>query len=509
MNPQNYHRKKSTNYMKDRIIRFFGNEKMLVMLLLVGLAIFFLIILSKTEGYIGGADTLTHYEFSRYSWLYPEFLLHHWAKPVFTLLTSPFAQFGHDGMAVFNLIMGLISCLLVWLTARKLDYKNSYISPILLMFMPIYTLLVLSGLTEVLFGLNIILTTYLLVDKKFMWAAIAISFSPLVRTEGIIMIPVFGLYFLIMKQWKQVPWLLTGSLIYSIIGYFYYNDFFWLITQMPYAGDTNPFYGTGGILYYFIASPKIFGSVSSFLFALGVLQVIGTLGWKIFKGEIKEPQKDTDEFLLIVLPSIIFFLAHMIMWWSGIGQSLGMHRYMISIMPLGAIMSLKAVNGLIWLVSRINAKKIVRIITILLILLLVVSQPFKILPEFPHKFGIMDKVMYDGANFILENKLNRNKIYFYDPAFPYFIGFNPYNNEEAQYFVNDRDRPQFNINEGSILIWDGHFSPIHGLNLDSLRVSPYFRELAAFEPTEPFLVFGTEYKVVIFQRNDLLFVEEK
>jgi len=64
------------------------NEPLGTGVLLGGLFLFFSWVLAASEGYIGDADSLTHYKFSRYSWLYPEFLLHHWGKPVFTLLSS-------------------------------------------------------------------------------------------------------------------------------------------------------------------------------------------------------------------------------------------------------------------------------------------------------------------------------------------------------------------------------------------------------------------------------------
>ena len=46
-------------------------------------------------------DGIVHYQIARYSWEHPHLLLYLWGKPFFTLISSPFAQFGLKGMYVF------------------------------------------------------------------------------------------------------------------------------------------------------------------------------------------------------------------------------------------------------------------------------------------------------------------------------------------------------------------------------------------------------------------------
>jgi len=480
--------------MLKKLIEFFKNESYAIFSIMVLLTIFFLVIFSLTEGYVGGADSLTHYKFSRYSWQYPEFLLHHWAKPVFTLLTSPFAQFGHDGVAIFNLMGGLASAFMAYLIARKLDYKASILAPVILLFMPIYTFNVLSGLTEVLFGLFIITSTWLCLDKKYWQAALLISFSHLVRTEGIFIIPVFGLYFLIIKQYRHIPWLFAGTVAYSIIGYFHFNDIFWLITKMPYTGAKD-IYGTGAFAHFFKLAPRLFGNISVAFILLGII----TLLTQRF---VLKQKKVNDAIILILLPFFIYFFAHVMMWWSGIGNSLGMHRYVVAIVPLGAILALSGFNMLKnQLDSRIKTPVPGYILTIAVVLLFV-NQPFRHLYNFPYKLDGMEKVMYEASKFIKEKNLNDNKIYYNDPAFFYFIGFNPYDSLQARSSVFRPKEPQWNIKEGEIVIWDGHFSALRKINVDSLRVNPWFDEVATFTPEKPFKVFDTNYEVVVFQRNE-------
>ena len=49
-------------------------------------------------------DSVQHFLFARDAWKEPMHLMDHWAKPLWTLIASPFCQFGFDGVKVFNLL---------------------------------------------------------------------------------------------------------------------------------------------------------------------------------------------------------------------------------------------------------------------------------------------------------------------------------------------------------------------------------------------------------------------
>ncbi len=87
-------------------------KKYFVFIILLGLVIVYSILVFLSEGTIGGADDVTHYRFSRYAFQNPSFFLNHWGKPFFTAISSPFAQFGYNGIRIFNVLAGADSCLL-------------------------------------------------------------------------------------------------------------------------------------------------------------------------------------------------------------------------------------------------------------------------------------------------------------------------------------------------------------------------------------------------------------
>ena len=86
-----------------------------IVLLLTGLlavALFLLRLVSDGVREMG--DGIQHYMMARFCWRHPELILDLWGKPLFTLLASPFAQFGYKGMSAFN-------ALLAFTTARLAD----------------------------------------------------------------------------------------------------------------------------------------------------------------------------------------------------------------------------------------------------------------------------------------------------------------------------------------------------------------------------------------------------
>jgi len=479
--------------MLKKIQKFLPEEKLALGLILSGLFLFFLWILFRSEGFVGDADSVTHYRFSRYSWRFPAFLLDHWAKPVFTLLTSPFAQFGHTGVSVFNLLSGIASAWLVWLSAKKLGYSNRLLLPFLVFFTPIYTVLVISGQVEVMFGLFIMAAVWLCLDKKYLWAAVVISFSHLTRTEGIIIIPIIGLFFLVKKQYRYIPWLLTGTIIYSIIGYFHFGDFFWLITQMPYTGKAE-LYGTGSLWYFFSNKvwPKIFGKINYLLIPLGILAIL-------FDLIRKRESRNLDEAILIILPFVMYFMAHVVMWYTGIGRSLGMYRYMVSIVPLGALLSLRGINVIFIIFEKLLRIKAITYTAVGVLMVLIVLTPFREW-RIPQRLDGMNIVMKQAADFMKKGKINQHKIYYSDPAFELFLQLDPFDDSKSRFRLPDSSRPHHEVKPDEIVVWEGHFMALEGVKLEDLQNSPYYEMLGLFEPAHPFTIFETDYKVAVFRR---------
>ena len=216
-----------------------------------------------------------HYLLARYVPQHPQNLLDHWGKPLFTLLASPFAQLGFTGAKIYNCLVGVLSAWFTYKTAERLGMKTALASIILLLFAPMYFLGLNSSLTEFTFSLVLIAGFYYITADRFYVAAIILSFLPFARTEGFILLPIIGLYFIWQKKYIQLLFLGLGLVVYSTIGAFYhYHDFFWVFTQNPYAGK-NGVYGHSDNFWHFAAGYRdIIGEPQKWLFIIGFVSFL-------------------------------------------------------------------------------------------------------------------------------------------------------------------------------------------------------------------------------------------
>jgi hypothetical protein len=472
-------------------------EKNLPYYLLSAFLIVFVLLALFSEGSVGGADDLTHYRFSRYAFKYPEFFLDPWAKPLFTILMAPFAQLGMMGVRLLNIILGLATAFFTYLTARKLGYKFPLLALFLLVFAPLYAVLMISGMTEILFSFVLILGIYLFFNKREIWSAVAISLLPFVRTEGFVIFPLFILTFALLRQWKAIPFLLSGFLFFSLLGSFHYGDFFWVINTMPYSGAAQEIYGTGELLYYVKKYWPIFGPFFFVLIVVGLLYIpvhFFTAGRTSRPGIL-------NEVLVGFMPFLIYFAAHSYVWWKGSGNSVGEIRVIAAVFPSAVLLAMLAWSGFCRLISL--SRQIQLWMTVALSILLVLTA-FRV-HKIPVELAPPQQLLRRAAGWLEEAEYTNRKIYYYDPYWWYFLGMNPYDTEKMHEMVPDVEHPENNIKPGEIVIWDAHFSPNEGrLPLDRLMENPYFELIKHFNPDVPFQVLGGyDYEIYVFQRTEV------
>ncbi|MFT6747077.1 MAG: hypothetical protein ACJAZ2_001424 [Glaciecola sp.] len=328
-------------------------------------------VLLNFNGTGGVGDSVLHYLFAKHAPAHPELYFNHWAKPFFTLLSSPFAQFGFAGIKVFNALVSLFTIYLTYLTAVKLQLKNAILSAIILIATPLFFLLTFSGLTEPLFGFFVIGGTYFAVKKQYIVAAILLSFLPFIRSEGLIIVGVFGLLFSFKKQWKAIPFLALGHIIYSIAGYHVYQDILWVFTKIPYA-EMNDNYGNGKLTHFVTQLMFVVGVPIYILFWLGIIAMV----WKSIKKTI---QLETQ--VLVGLGFVAFFVAHSLFWHLGIFNSMGLKRVFVGIAPLMAIIALIGYNFVVE--ELFKNKKYPRIILQRFLLIYMLVFPFTSNPAAP------------------------------------------------------------------------------------------------------------------------------
>ena len=469
------------------------SEKFKLIALFFSLLILIFIPVALSDGMYGGADNIAHFRISKYAFSYPHLFLDHWGKPLFTLLSSSFSQFGFNGLRFFNVITGILAAFLSFRVAQELKIKNSIIVVFFVVFSPLFFRLFFSGLTEILFSFVLILAVFFFVKNKNVFSTLVISFLPFVRTEGVIFFVIWLILLGVNKKWKIIPLLFSGTLIYSLIGWSYYGDILWVFHKMPYTGAGN-IYGHGELLHFVNSADHIIGIPLIILFLFGLVSYVRSF----IKNEFKTA-KQVNEGFLVFGGLAIYFVAHSYVWWKGIGGSLGLIRVMACIIPLAAIICARGAN---LLTNILPKKRIVQsLLPVLLVLIVTLTTVFGL--KIPMKAGRQEKVLIEAAEWVKESEFFHSKIYYYDLYFLHRLGVDPYDRERCFEKLPDNEFPGMNIPAGSIVQWDAHYGPNEGrMPLERLLENDRFRLLRVFKPAEPFEVLGgNEYAVYLFEKK--------
>ncbi len=462
--------------------------------LLFALFIIGIIVIINSINSFGGADNVSHYFAAHYGWQYPKLLFDHWSKPVFTILSSPFAQAGINGMRIYNLLLGLSTAYITYKTAQLFKLKSAFISLIFTALAPIYFILLFSSLTEITFSFFLILGVYLFFSGKLHWSAIVFGFLPIIRTEGIILFSLFALAYGLKKSYFSILLLSVGFFLISIAGFPFHTNFWWLITEMPYGGTT--LYGSGH-WYHFIANTrKITGIVPLLFFITSfIIYLI-----KYIRKGILRFEKEFYILLLIFAPFIAYFAAHSYVWATGQGGSLGLIRVIGAVVPLVALGANFSYEYLYKMLQ--NKSRYFNYILYLIIALFMYSQAYHIYrwAFFP---STRDRLMQQASNYIRHNHLDKNFIVYYDTDIIYLLGVDPYDNDKAAWMINDRQHPSLKFPQKSLIVWDSHFGNNEGqMPLQNLLNDPNLVLINKIKPEkEQKTLGGYNYEIDIFQKK--------
>ena len=452
---------------------------------------FYAVVCALSIGFFNGTgdsgDSITHYLFARYAPLHPVLYLDHWAKPIFVLLASPFAQFGFIGVKVFNALISMGIIFFTYKTAQQLTIKHPILVAVFLIFSPLFYILTFSGLTEPLFALFTILGIYFCSKQNYLTAALLISFLPYVRSEGLIIIGVFGLYFLYKRLWKPLPLLIAGSVLYGLVGYFVFGNFLWVITEIPYA-KLSSVYGQGSLLHFVEQLINVTGVPIYLLFWIGVIGLIVLL---------LKRKTNAEQHILLLLGFCAFFIAHSLFWYLGIFNSMGLKRVLIGVLPIIALIALLGFNFISGLINlKPTAKKTLQILVVVYVL---------VFPFLPNPSAIQwekDMMLSPDQKLAIQTAelISKRKNVTYPLLYNHRYLSIPLNND----YFDSKQCKQIsfeNINQmktGDILIWDNYFAEFEsGYKKEQLDSNVTLTSLAVFKSTEQ----GKEVVFSVYQKK--------
>ena len=449
-----------TNSLKKIILKYSFKPFHAVLFAYAAIAALIIIFFNGTGD---SGDSILHYLYARYAPVHTELYFNHWAKPLFVLLASPFARFGFAGMKIFNALVVFLTILLTYRSVQLLNLQNPLLVTILLIFSPLYFVQTFSGLTEPLFALFTAAGIFLILKKKYVLSFLIISFLPFIRSEGLIIMGVFAFYALVKKQWKALPFLLTGHLAYSVAGFFIHGDLLWVFTRIPYArlGST---YGSGTLFHFAEQLNYVIGIPIFVLFWAGVFTIILNSFRKKISAEV---------FILIFLGFLSYFVAHSLFWYLGIFNSMGLKRVLIAIIPMISVIALIGFNFITE--ELLQKQRIARIIVQSVIILYILIFPFLSNPaaiKWNKDLNLAeDQVAAADLKVFLDTNISVK---------PRLIYSHPYLSEvlHIDHFDPERrlDLTHENLSKlqpGEIIIWENWFAVVeNGIKIEDLENTP-------------------------------------
>ena len=454
-------------------------------LLMAALFVLFALISLFSEGYYGGADNISHYFISRFSFKYPHLFLDSWGRPLYTILSAPFAQFGLHGSKMLNILLGISTAALAWRIARNLGFQHPVGALIFVCFTPLCFIMMPTALTEILFSFMLLLAVLLFINEKYTASAILISFLPFARSEGFILLPLFLLAFLYVRRPKAIPYLASGILFFSIAGSFYYQDLLWVFHQFPYPViNQHPVYTLAG-------SPWHFVKLRDFILGLPleILFIAGTVGMvrDIFSSDPILRKNTRLLGLLIFLPFTLYFAFHSFLYWKAMGGSVGLERVIAAVLPLAALVALK---GFCDLVEMLKPFRYLQVLFVGFIFVAIIITPFLTYPV-PYPLSPEEATIKKATAWLKASPWSDRFLFFTDNNVPYYIGADPFKKKPAECFAFGDCKYLDTIPAGSILVWDAHFGANESkVPIDSLLANSRQKVINYFRPDKPWITLG-------------------
>lgn len=441
-------------------------------------------------------DGIAHYQHARYFWSEPMAALSQWGKPVFSLLASPFAQFGMWGISLFG---ALCTALAAWVTMDLLNGSRErawrWAVPVLLCCVPVQVSTVFAGLTEPLFGLASVLVVHALWHRRHVLAMILVSLFPFIRPEYAAFMPFVLALLLLRKAYRALPWGLLGIVFYSLASAIFLGQPWAFFTQQTYLG--KDVYGRGSIWHYADQLDAIYGMPFTYAVALAIAAALVLL-WRDREGR----RSLLEMTWLTLLPAASIFALHSFAWWKGGMASLGLIRVMATTVPLLVLFSTFVFArcwsrwmpvgrwGYIALSAAVAIYGYHAVQTVFRELII------------PFPGDEVQHTQRKVADFLVAHRGPGQRIIHLDPFIGALCKLNPWDPSSTVNLssVDDLQRSG-QLEPGDWLVWDGHFAASEGrATLDSFLHDRRLSHVAEFLPRIPVEFRGKPYSIHVFQR---------
>ena len=284
-------------------------------------------------------DSGYHFVMARSAWHEPGYFVDVWARPLYTLVFCGPALFGFKAARFFALAIGLLVAWQTWRLARDLGFERAWLVVPLLLAQPTFFELFTDLLTEPLFALVFVIALRLHLLGRIKMGMLTASLLPIARPEGVFLCLLWGCWVL-GAHWPtdqrgsfrvrivSLPLLGVGVILWWAAALAITGDPLFILHNWPTHWQYGV-YGHDSIFSYSSRAWEFTGPL------LALFVVVGLLRWFW----LKKPASITSAWLL-------FFLLHSVFRAFGLFGEAGYPRYMVSLAPATAVITLLGWNTL-------------------------------------------------------------------------------------------------------------------------------------------------------------------
>lgn len=278
-------------------------------------------------------DDLTHFLMARWARWRPEYLLHFWGRPGFTVPMAAVAwigdaSFGWHAARVLSSVVTAVAALIAASLARKLGIRHAWLVVVACYLQPFNTLLAYTTLTENFAALYLVLAVATLCGGRPLLGSISFSLVLVTRHEAIVLLPIWAI-----AVWTSGArrsrrlWAVAASvwapLLHNLLFRLFLGEWPVRMFFMPH-GSTE--HAPGGLFSYVPQALLAVPPVLAALALIGIPTMLGRGRW------------------LIPTLTAAYFLTHAAAKAMGVFASGGYARFMVAVAPLVAIMAAAGVG---------------------------------------------------------------------------------------------------------------------------------------------------------------------
>jgi hypothetical protein len=271
----------------------------------------------------GDQDAAIHAVYARHP-TNPARVLSVWSRPLFAVPYMLPARWGYGAMRVTTAIICAAAAWLTYLAARRIGLPRPWLAIPLTLLQPVLFQVGTDALTEPIFALTLAGGLYALACDRVRLGAVVLSFLPLARPEGPLVLVVVAALWIRDRRWKVLPLLGVGTAVWILACLVATGDPLYLQRTFPWV-MSDP--RRGPIWHYVVRWPLIVG--------IGLLPL-----W------LAGLRSSLPLVRLGVLATGFVVIVHGLLFATGGFGSTGFDRYFATLAPFAALAGVAGVEAL-------------------------------------------------------------------------------------------------------------------------------------------------------------------